>query len=97
MHLREHLEKYLNTILCGFRRALSTQRALLKLLQAWQEELDKFGFVGLILMDLYKIYDFLPQDPLVAKFEAYGIDKTGLSLMHNYLSNCKQRTKISMI
>ena len=90
MHLRENLEKYLNTSLCGLRRALSTQRALSKLLQAWQEELNKTGFVGLILMDLYKIYDFLPQDPLLAKFEAYGIDKTGLRLTHNYLSNCKQ-------
>ena len=26
---------------------------------------------------------------------AYGIDKTGLNLIHNYLSNRKQRTKIN--
>ena len=26
---------------------------------------------------------------------AYGIDKTGLNLIHNYLSNSKQRTKIN--
>ena len=31
-------------------------------------------------MDLSKAYDCLPQDLLVAKFEAYGIDKTGLNL-----------------
>ena len=32
---------------------------------------------------------------LFAKSEAYGIDKNGLNLMHNYLTVCKQRTKIS--
>ena len=52
------------------------------------------GFVGTVLMDLSKAYDCLPHDHLVAKFEAYGIDKNGLSLICDYLSNRKQRTKI---
>ena len=93
--LSDYLEKYLNTLLCGFRKAYSTQHALFKLLQAWQEELDKSDFVGTILMDLSKAYDCFPHDLLVAKFEAYGIGKTGLNLIHNYLSNRKQRTKIN--
>ena len=88
--LCQYLEKYLNSLLCGFRKAHSSQHALFKLLQAWQEELNKSGFVGTILMDLSKSYDLL-----VAKFEAYGIDKNGLNLIHNYLTNRKQRTKIS--
>ena len=46
-------------------------------------------------MDLSKAYDCFPHDLLVAKFEAYGIGKTGLNLIHNYLSNRKQRTKIN--
>ena len=46
-------------------------------------------------MDLSKTHDSLPHDLLVAKFEAYGIDKNGLNLMHNYLTNRKQRIKIS--
>ena len=44
--LSEYLEKYLNTLLSGFRKNHSTQHALFKLLQAFQEELDKSGFVG---------------------------------------------------
>ena len=66
-----------------FRKAYSTQHALFKLLQAWQEELDKGGFVGTILMDLSK--DLL---------EAYGVGKAALNLISNYLSHRKQRTKI---
>ena len=46
-------------------------------------------------MDLSKAYDCLPHDLLLAKFEVYGIDKTGLYLIHNYLSIRKQRTKIN--
>ena len=46
-------------------------------------------------MDLSKAYDCLRHDLFVAKFEAYGIDKTGLNLIHNYLSNHKQQAKIN--
>ena len=41
-------------------------------------------------MDLPKAYDCLPHDILIAKFEALGINKTGLNLIHNYLLNRKQ-------
>ena len=72
-HLNEYLEQYLNSLLCGFRKAHSTQHALFRLLQEWQNELDKSGFVGAILTDLSKVYDCLPHGLLIAKVEAYGI------------------------
>ena len=67
--LSQYLDKYLNSLLCGFRKAYSSQHAQFKLLQTWQEELDKSGFVGTILMDLSKAYESLLHDLLVAKFE----------------------------
>ena len=88
--LNEYLEQYLNSLLCGFRKAHSTQHALFRLLQEWQNELDKSGFVGTILMDLSKAYDCLPHDLLIAKFEAYGIGKSGLNFLLSYLSSRKQ-------
>ena len=93
--LSQYLDKYLNSLLCGFRKAHCSQHALFKLLQAWQKQFVKSGFVGTILKDLSKAYDTLPHDLLVAKFEAYGIDKNELSLIHDYLTNRKQRTKVS--
>ena len=92
--LSECLQKYLNSILCRFRKVHSTQHALFKLLQGWQEELDKGGFVRKILLDLSKGYNCSPHNFLVAKLEAYGVGKGALNLISYYLSHRKQRTKI---
>ena len=44
-------ESFLNNILCGFRKAHSTQHVLFKLRQSWQQVLDNGGCIGTILMD----------------------------------------------
>ena len=48
--LGKYIDTFLNKLLCGFRKAHSTQHALFKLLQRWQTELDNSGLVGTILM-----------------------------------------------
>ena len=65
--LYEYAETFPNKLLCGFRKAHSTQHALFKLLQKWQKESDSSGIVGMILMDLSKAYDGLPHDLIKAK------------------------------
>ena len=92
--LYEYAETFLNKLLCGFRKAHSTQHALFRLLQKWQKELDSSGIVGTILMDLSKAYDCLPHDLIIAKLEAYGLDTNSLRFIFDYLSSRKQRTKI---
>ena len=93
--LNECLEQYLNGLLCDFRKAHSTQHALFRFLQEWQNELDTSGFVGTILMDLSEAYDCLPHDLLIWKFKAYDIGKSGLNLLLSYLSNWKLRTEVN--
>ena len=92
--LGKYMDTFLNKLLCGFRKAHSTQHALFKLLQPWQNELDNSGLVGTILMNLSKAYDCLPHDLIIAKFEAYGLSKSSLSLLLDYLTSHKQRVKI---
>ena len=60
--LYEHLENFRSELLCGFRKAHSTQHALFRVIQKWQVELDSEGCVGTTLMDLSKPYDFLSND-----------------------------------
>ena len=83
--LSNHTKYFLSQILCGFRKAHSTQHALFRLLQSWQRELDESGYVGTILMDLSKAYDCIPHQLLIAKLEAYGLHKNSLNLLADYL------------
>ena len=89
--LSEYSESH---ILCGFRKAHSTQNALFKLFQSWQKELDNGGFEGTILMELSKAYDCIPHELLIAKLKCYGIGNGSLRLLLDYLTNRKQRAKI---
>ena len=84
------MEKILNKLLCGFRKAHSASHALFRLILSWKKELDNGGFVGTIL----KAYDCLSHELLIAKLKAYGLSKDSLLLMKNYLDFRKQRTKV---
>ena len=50
------MDTFLNKLLCGLRKAHSTQPALFELLQRRQKEIDNSGLVGTILTDLLKAY-----------------------------------------
>ena len=92
--LSQHSEQFLNSILCGFRKAHNTQHPLFKLLHSWQRELDSGSCVATILMDLSKAYDCISNELLIAKFKCYGLYEISLKLILNYLIHRKQRTKI---
>ena len=96
--LNEHFTSR-NDILCnllsGFRKGYSTQHALQIVIENWKRSLDSKGIVGTILMDLSKAYDCLPHDLLIAKLEAYGIERKSLKLIYSYLSGRKQRVKVA--
>ena len=47
-------------------------------------------------MDLSKAYDCLPHYRIIAKFEAYGLSKSRLGLLLDYLTSHKQRVKIGL-
>ena len=86
----------MNDLLCGFRKAHSTQCVLSRLLQSLKKGLDNSGLVGTILMDLSKAYDCLPHDLLIAKLDAYSLDKPSLNFVNGYLRFWTQRGKIAL-
>ena len=42
------------------------------------------------MMDLYKAFDCISHDLLVAKLSAYGFDKCSLKLIYSYLKERKR-------
>ena len=46
-------------------------------------------------MDLSKAYDCISHDLLTAELHAYGLNMDALYLLHSYLTNRKQKVKVS--
>jgi hypothetical protein len=65
------------------------------MIEKWRKILDNGGHFGALLTDLSKAFDCLIHDLLVAKLAAYGLSEVSLKLIQTYLTNRKQRTKIS--
>ena len=80
---------------CGFQKGHSTQQCLLALLEKWKRAVDNGQMFGALLTDLSKAFDCRDHELLIAKLNAYGFSLPALKLVHDYLSNRKQRTKVN--
>ena len=79
------------------RKNYNTQHVVVRLLEEWRENLDKNYVVGGVLMDLSKAFDCIPNNLLLAKLAAYGVDENLLSYICSYLLNRKQCVRINNI
>ena len=93
--MQSYFSSLLSNLLLGFRKGYGTQHALFRVIETWEQCLYSRGVVGTILIDLSKAYDdCIPHDLLIAKLEAYGLDRSSLRLMFSCVGNCIQRVKI---
>ena len=79
---------------CGFWKGCSTQKYLLTMLEKLKRSVNNCKIFGALITYLSKSFDCLDHELLIEKLNAYGFNLTALKLVHNYLSNRKQRTKI---
>ena len=84
---------YFRNINVGF----STQKSLLIMLEKWKGSVDNSKMFGALVTNLSRAFDCLDHELLIAKLNAYSFSLTALKLVHNYLSNRKQRTKINSL
>ena len=76
--------------------AHSRLHALTRLLQSWQRALVNSVYIGIMIIDLTKAYNFTPHDSLIAKLEAYDLDKTSLYLLIPQLSEAKDKKEFQL-
>ena len=81
----DHIEKNLSE------KGFNAQHALIRLIEKWRATLDRKGYAGAVLMDLFKAFDTINQDLLIATLHAYGFHKDALEIVLHYLSNRSQR------
>ena len=88
------IENVTSSLLSAYQSKCSTQHVLLRLIEPWRTCLDNDRLVGAVLMDLFKAFDCLPHDLLIAKLGAYGLYQNSLILLMSYLKGHRQSVKI---
>ena len=88
-------ENILSKYQCGFRKGFSAQHCLLAMPEKWKRSADDDKAFGELLTDLSKAFDCPDHELLIARLNAYGFSLTASKLIHNCLSNRKQRIKVN--
>ena len=65
------------------------------MLKKWKLAVEKGKYFGALLTDLSKAFDCISQEFVLAKLHVYGFSLRALRLIHSYLTNRKQRTRLN--
>ena len=79
--LNDYMENKFSKYLTGFRKNHNTQNSLLRMIESRKAKFNNGSKVGVIIMDLSKVFDSLNHDLLLTKLEAYGLDYNAVSFM----------------
>ena len=77
---------------CGFRKGYNNQQCLLKTSGKCESSADKGKIFGALLTNLFKVFDCLNHELLIAERNAYAFSLPALRLIYDYLFNRKQKT-----
>ena len=78
-----------------FRMGYSSPQCILALLKKWKAAVDKGKVFGALSNDLSKAFDCVNHKLFVVKLNAYGFTLPALKLVHDYLSDRNQRTRVN--
>ena len=92
--ISNYMESFFSKYQCGFTKAYSTQCPL-SMLEKWKRAVDNGKAFELLLTDLSKAFDYLSHQLLLERPHAYGFSFASLRLIHSYLTNRKQSTKVN--
>ena len=93
--INEYFEPILSPLQCGFRKGHGVQNYLLVLIENWRCALDKKQSAGLLTTDVFKAFDCIRHDLLIAKLDVYGVSIKSMRYIYDYLSSRKQRVRVN--
>ena len=79
----------------AYRKGYSTQCVITGLVEGWREHIVENFVAGAVLTDLFKAFDSIAHNLLIAKLVAYGFSDTALRYVYSYLSNRKLCDRIN--
>ena len=82
-------------MLTAYKNKYSCHNVLIGLSEKRIRVLDNKLRVGMLMMDLSCVFDYMPRPLLMAKLNAYGVAAQSCKLMLNYLSNRTQSVKLN--
>ena len=85
-----YFDKLFSKFQCGFRKGFNAQHCLITMIEKWRRSVDGGGQAGALLTDLFKAFDCIDHELLIAKLYAYGFDKNSLYFINSYLKGRKQ-------
>ena len=91
--ISNYMDSFFSKYQCGFRKGYNTQQFLLSMHEKWKRAVDNGKAFGLLLTDLSETC--FSHEFLLAKLNAYSFSFAALKLIHSYLTNRKQRTKVN--
>ena len=81
--------------LMGFWKNHNTQNSPLGTIKSSKLRLNNGSKVGVIIMNLSKVFDSLNHKLILTKLSAYGLDNNSVTFMRSYFTNRSQRCKIN--
>ncbi len=94
----DQMTQFMNDKLCEsllvYRTYYSTQHALLYAIEEQKVALDDGQHVGVVLLNLSKVFDAIPHVLLLNKLYTYGISSDICDMIQIYLINRMQRVKL---
>ena len=80
---------------CGSCQGCSSKNCSPTMIEQWRDCIDDTQIGGAILTDLFKAFDIVNHDLLIAKLAANGFSHESLNLIRSYLTDRKQRIRIN--
>ena len=88
----DYFGNFFSEFQCDLRYEFSAQHCLLVMIKNGKSQSIR-KTLGVLLKDVSKALDCLPNDLAIAKLNVYGFSLSASKLIHNKLSCRKQRTK----